>query len=155
MKRALTGARLLEVPSPDSHAKTDRLAEKIRGVLAGERVTVVRPTKRAELTVRGHHLGGAACACGKGGRRKRGGRAAVAETGALIAPTTPARPPSPMEVVEGAVAAGENPIEAPKELRPPKRIRTDCVSTAAEGKGLSSTSPVGSSSAEGGASPDR
>ncbi|XP_026824278.1 formin-like protein 5 [Ooceraea biroi] len=53
VKRALTGARILEVPGPDAHAKADKLAEGIRGVLTGGQWSVVRPTKKAEMMVRG------------------------------------------------------------------------------------------------------
>ncbi|XP_026830159.1 cytokinesis protein sepA-like [Ooceraea biroi] len=53
VKRALTGARILEVPGPDAHAKADKLVEGIRGVLTRGQWSVARPTKKAELMVRG------------------------------------------------------------------------------------------------------
>ncbi|EZA53607.1 hypothetical protein X777_06917 [Ooceraea biroi] len=53
VKRALRGARILKVPGPDAHAKADTLAGAIRGVLNEEQWSVVCPTKRAEMMVRG------------------------------------------------------------------------------------------------------
>ncbi|EZA55314.1 hypothetical protein X777_05156 [Ooceraea biroi] len=77
-----------------------------------------------------HRLGGAACVK-RSGRAKKRGQAAAKETGTLTAPATPARPPPPIQGVEGAGASEqEAQLEAPKEQRQPKRPCTDRGATA-------------------------
>lgn len=52
-RRALTGALILEVPGPNSEAKADQLAIRMREVLAGKEGTkITRPKKTAEIRLR-------------------------------------------------------------------------------------------------------
>lgn len=54
-RRAQTGALILEVPGPEEALKGDALASncKLRELLTGEGIRIVRPTKTAEIRIRG------------------------------------------------------------------------------------------------------
>ncbi|XP_029177968.1 uncharacterized protein LOC114945827 [Nylanderia fulva] len=54
IRRGVTGSFILEIPGPNSHDKADKFAQELRRVLMGrEGVHVQRPTKMAELRLRG------------------------------------------------------------------------------------------------------
>jgi hypothetical protein len=53
VKRAITGALIMEVPGPKGPEKADKLAEKLANLFAARKgVKVARPSKRGELRVR-------------------------------------------------------------------------------------------------------
>ncbi|XP_032686453.1 uncharacterized protein LOC116851280 [Odontomachus brunneus] len=52
-RRAVTGALVLEIPSPEGHARADALANKMAALFADkEDVRIARPTKRVDIRVR-------------------------------------------------------------------------------------------------------
>lgn len=52
IRHAITGNLIIEVAGPDNNTKADKLAKKLKTVLAGE-ATIARPTKTGEILVRG------------------------------------------------------------------------------------------------------
>lgn len=52
IRHAITGSLIIEVAGPDNNNKADKLAEKLRTVLAGE-ATIARPVKTGEMLMRG------------------------------------------------------------------------------------------------------
>ncbi|XP_026828426.1 uncharacterized protein LOC105275209 [Ooceraea biroi] len=53
IKRAITGATIVEVPGPEAQWKADALSGRITTALQDMKVTVARPIKKAELRVKG------------------------------------------------------------------------------------------------------
>lgn len=53
LKRAITGALIIEIPGEDSDTKTDRLCAAMFPLVEEKRATITRPVKTSELRVRG------------------------------------------------------------------------------------------------------